>query len=352
MSTLRRQTDASCSRKRGRMPPVESGPRVPVLGGPVAKIVPAEEHEAFLAFAKEKIRLFALVVKNKLTPDEERNIRLGYEAFKKERTSTALIKSDAAALAPVLSMKTSEVARFLEDYTTKQITALAAVAQELGTEPKHVIRIDHALMMDGSYIRRSEETKAVAQAHARIVDVIRDEITKHHVSFTADEDYEADQCEATLLKEYKGNQRAADEAYIKKMMEKLLAKKQAAIATAAKFKVSEALIVEIFKLLNYNTSDIEMFAEYFEQKFSLDKVRKLTQTELEDAIKEVVMAFVYGLAGELVLNSRSELHAEARRAQIKGLKEKGLYGPLNGLSFEISEDMLDQDKDMLDQDAG
>lgn len=316
---------------KGKMPPSAKDARTPILGGPVAKIVPEAEHDAFLAFAKQKPRLLAMVVKGTLTGNEETNVKMAYAEFKDGEKSTALVKHVAATTAVALKIPVEEAEAHLAVLSETEITAIAVAAAQWGTEPKCAVRIGALVREDGSYVTHMDETKTVSITHARLQNLIKEafELAKADTEQTT---YAGTLPEWRKIQNIKdeGERKAAEKQWIAATEKKLMGAKAATKSQDAG-ELAEEVVFEIFQLLNYDTHDIDKFVDGFESDFSVDAQTR-TRQDVVDAVEDTVMRFVKDQGHSVVLNQRSTLYDRARKVQ---LEEIGC--PLPGMQREMEQ---------------
>ncbi len=273
----------------------------------------SDEQESFLRFIKDKPRLMTLLRKETLTNEDKNQLEAAYTAFKNERERRALVKREAPTIAATLGISENEAEGYLEFYSQEHITKLVVLATEIGVDPKNLMRIDAALMEDGSYATRREETIAVSTVHAELEVVITREFKVVASKAAVDaKDVSLDALWDLIVEKHQGDEQKAAEEYATEAG-RILDEAKKSAREIKPYKLSTALVVEILKLFNYNTMDVHAFMDYAREVFRLDNTNTL---EIPKMIVRVVEDFVREHARSLVLNSTSKLYRCMRIVQL------------------------------------
>lgn len=296
---------------------------VPVLGDASASLIPAEDQNAFLAFASRRPRIMEILAKPELNDGDREALGAAYAAYKEEKVVTALVKVESVSLAPVIGIPEDEVTGLLEVYRPAKLRELVVVAQREGVEARDLILIDAALLEDGSYIGREQETVAVSAVHSRLTKLVNDELKRHAKQHAVRaEDTNLDTLWDRLVQKHGGDEAEAAEEY-KRAAAEILTRATKKTTDAEKFELNRDLVVELFKLFNYEKDEIYAFLEYVEHNLDLGK-KKQAVKDVENLIfDDLLEEYVEERAKELVLNERSNLYARARAIQLGALVEKG-----------------------------
>jgi hypothetical protein len=308
---------AGCFAKKGA---------APALGKAFEAIVPAEAQEAFLAFAAKKPRLAAILAKKGIKQKDKEEIKAAYAAFseerKQEQNHAAIVKVEAAGLAPLLGMSEEETGDYLELYNPQQLKQLAVVAQTQGLEAKDVVSVDAALLEDGSYLGRETETITVSGVHGALAKLIKEEVSRCATRKAVEaEDRNLDKLWVRLLKENDGDEEKAAAQYAVKAAEVLAGAEKKAVPNAEQI-LDTQLVVELFKLFNYDRQDIYLFLEYVDNNFSL-KAGSSFGDGVEKVFEDMLADYIHENRNTVVLNDRSALYQKARTRQLTSMVEVG-----------------------------
>jgi hypothetical protein len=297
----------------------------PALGKAFENVVPVEMQESFLSFAASRPRLMAVLAKQDTSQADVKTVEAAYAVFCEEKKKTAIMAAEAANLAPLLGMNEGEAEGFLEIYKPEQLKQLALVAQKEGFEAKDVISIDAALLTDGSYIGRELETVTVSGVHGALTKIITDEVLRSKTRVEIEEQDEGlDDLWERILKENNGDEEKAAEQYVTAAAERLSGAKRKA-ESEAKQSLNTKLVVELFKLFNYDRKEIGDFLEFVEHEFSLCSGKGFGDG-VKHVFEEMLAEYIDERCGCVVLNERSNLFANARAWQLNSLVEAGEVG--------------------------
>jgi len=326
---------------------------VPAIGGAVGDIVPKDGQDRFLRFASTKPRLLAILAKKELSGQDEKEITAAYEACAEE-TMTAIVVDEVPKLAPVLGISEEKTAEYLEVYKPEDLKKMALVAQREELETEDVLSVDLALLEDGSYSGREKETLTVSMAHDALSRHLEEELSNAGMrEAVREEDDNLDNLWERLVKEHDGDELAATEAYAQAAEDMLLGKK--AEAKEKKVALSTEIVVEMFKLFNYDQKDIQAFVE-----FAVNTQEIIACENEETSVKlffdEALRNFVKENALGVVLNERSNLYRRLRPVQIQALVDlelipKEAMREVDPGEFGKTGDVLTTDSDWVYVDA-
>ncbi len=323
--------------------PVFKKNQASALGDIVKAVILGEDQEAFYTWAVKRPRVMELISKSELNQEDKDALSAAYKAFKEEeKRSTAIVKQEAASLAPLLGVSEKETAGYLEVYKPEQLQDLVVIAQREGAEAKDVVEIDLTLLLDGSYIEREKETVTVSSVHARLGKVAEQEFDLHASRKAIQkQDVKLDELWDRLLKEHNGDEIKAAEEYAQIATERLTETKTR--AKTKKVEVSTEMVVEIFKLFNYDRDDVSEFMDFVETKFRVGPGDSVNS--LERIVDDLLQQFVEENAGRIILNDRSKFYSKARRTQIEvlGLVAGAQVQQLGGEQEE--EENIEEDSD-------
>ncbi|MEM4359432.1 MAG: hypothetical protein QXT45_02775 [Candidatus Bilamarchaeaceae archaeon] len=313
----------------------------------LADIVPLDRQFDFLEWLNNHPRAMESLKKGVIVTGE---LQGAYQQYLKETGSYAKAKETALALvnpqqlAAMISVPQEKVERLLTIYTPEQLKSIAVLSQRCETDFDIVVKIDEALLNDGSYVERLEETKEVVLAYGAIKNAVNDEL-KASASLERKRMLDAplDKLWGELLKKHNGDEEKAAEEYAKVAEAKL---KGIEMDSFHEVEIDKELVVEIFKLLNYDPKDLDAFVEYLESN-----IKVTSPEDVEKAIEKTLKEFVAKNRGEIVLNERSVLYGkvvESVAKETERVEEEAEEEAKPGLPVETdtdSDEEFDIDKD-------
>ena len=293
----------------------------PALGNMLNGIVPEAEADAFMAFACGKPRLRELVAKKKLTADDKERLRAAYAGHLEAKKQTAIVRREAAILAPLLGISEEKAGSYLEVYNPDQLKDLALVANREELEADTVIGIDMELLLDGSYFDREKETITVSNVHAALTKLMGEELkvagTRGAVQA---QDMNLDNAWEMLVKKHDGDEEKAAVEYTQ-VAEQLI-KGAKAGSKMPQYQLAIEQVLELFKLFDYNREDIDAFLEYVQHEFALSSDDTVSSAE-RLVFSRLLGDFIEQNANTLSLNERSTLFKSAKARQTEALIKDG-----------------------------
>lgn len=293
----------------------------PALGNMLKGIVPEADADGFMAFTSGKPRLRELVAKKKLTKNDKERLEAAYAGYLDSKKQTAIVKREAATLAPLLGVSEEKAGNYLEVYNPDQLKRLALVAQREELETGNVVDADMALMFDGSYLERDGETVTVSTVHAALTKLIGEELkTANARNAVQAQDVNLDNLWDVLVKKHDGDEEKAAAEYAEVAETMITGAKT--LSKMPQYQLDMEKVLELFKLFDYNREDISTFLEYVEHHFSLEP--EDTAVSAEKLVFGTLLGeFVKENATGLSLNDRSTLFKSIKAKQVQALIDDG-----------------------------
>jgi hypothetical protein len=306
--------------------------------------IPKGERSAFHELAKGNPRLKELEARENPTKEEIDEAIAAFNQGKKAQT--AMVRHEAASLAPDYGIGVSRVQEYLQVYSPEQLRAIAAVAAVESLAPRRLVSADLMIFEDGSLSQRMSEAIALVKFRDGMERIISSEYSRFRklgyifvaglprITGGAREDNQAQSRELEelwkrILAKHGGDVEAAKEEFSVESAKMLTS--DAGPVTADKpysFGLKQAF--EIFKLLNYDTWVLDHFLDYFESNFDLVTIRerakdsetpqKCGMARLPGDVLTVLYDFVRCYNEAIDLNERSRYYHSMRRTQLRAME--------------------------------
>ena len=285
-----------------------------------------------MAFASKKGRLAAILAKAEPDAKDKDELTAAYKAFQESGADHAATDAPRLAIAlgalgTALGVSEKKVRDYLSVYKQEDLLKLAAVAASQGTGVEETIDIDMALMDDGSYAGREQETVTLSSVHATLTKIINSELARSSSQQAIQqEDVNLDKAWDELVKKHDGDEEAAAKEYAK-LAERVLGKAKEKTKESRSYQLSTSGVVELLKLLNYDREDVHEFLGYVEANLHLSsgEGRENIHGIIFD---ELLNNFVVANTATLVLNERSKYFKKARATQLEA--NVASEGPVTG----------------------
>lgn len=285
------------------------------LFGKLSGVVPVSEQSAFTEWLGKHPRAMEGLKKGIISTGE---LNSAYQQYVKEtrggeEKKNALATVNPEQIAAMISVPQEKVEKLLELYNPEYLKSLAVLSQRCESDFETVVTVDEALLHDGSYIDRPEETKEVVLACEAIEKMVNSGLQDAaKLKAKRQHDVPLDNLWEKLMEEHEGDEKKAAEAYAKEAEERLTG------ATGESFKpvkIDRQMMVEIFKLFNYSQDDLDKFVEYASVHLEV-----ASADNVEDILGKVLKEFIDVTDG-VVLNERSIFYSRRGEAGESGRQE-------------------------------
>jgi len=317
----------------------------------ISGFVPLDEQKAFAEWLNTHQRAWTNLTKGLLTFGE---LSAAYQQYLKEKKPSTVVKETALSVidpqqfSAMVSVSQEKVEGLLQVYNPEYLKSLAVLSQRCESDFDTTVEVDKALLNDGSYINRYEETKEVVLAYEELKKAMNSALrTAASLAAKRKHDVPLDKLWDELLKEFEGDEIKAAEVYAKEAERRL-----SGIDTEP-FKpveLDKQLVVEIFKLLNYDPNDLDDFVQY-----AKDNIKITSSEEAEEALIAVLAEF-HDEREDIILNENSSLYKRVAGERIKtetAALEEQAQGEESDQSAEESpeeDEDADEEFDSEDQD--
>ncbi len=280
------------------------------LGG----FVPPDEQKNFVEWLNDHPRAMENLAKGILTTGE---LNAAYQQYVKETKSGEEVKKNALArinpqqFAAMISVPQEKVEKLLDLYNPDYLKSLAILSQKCESDFETAAEVDEILLDDGSYIDRLEETKEVVLAYEALKKAINSDLAAaESLAAKRMHDVSLDKLWDYLLEEFEGDATKAAEVYAKEAADRLGGIKTRPFEPV---ELDKQLVVEIYKLLNYNAEDLDVVVQY-----AVHNINVISRDDAEQALLKAVAESIDKMEG-VVLNERSVFYGRVGEA---GKREK------------------------------
>jgi hypothetical protein len=252
--------------------------------------------------------------------------------------TTALVRSESLAIAPLLGVKEFRAKRYLEVYAPERLKEIAASARLENLNAGRLVDTELMLWEDGEIDLQRRLKSAISVSHfrsemQRIINREYRDVMGGKGRKAPRESYSnaLTKLWEKILSKHGGDEVKAAEEYSEKSAELLTSPDGLKLKTSD-YGFGTPQAVELFKLFNYDSGSLEDFLHYFEQNFDLEekweerrkkfRPNKPTMAKIPRAVVEVLRDYAEDRGEIMDFNPRSRYYSVVADGKVRARRKE------------------------------